>query len=62
MKTLVIGNEAQAIAAIEKALSEEGFSNDIVELKFDNWPILEIVLEGPGYKSTITPEIGRAHV
>ena len=62
MKTLVIGNEAQAIAAIEKALSEEGFSNDIVELKFDNWPILEIVLEGPGYKSTITPDMAKALV
>ncbi|MGE6916737.1 hypothetical protein [Achromobacter kerstersii] len=62
MKTLVIGNETQAIAAIEKALSEEGFSNDIVELKFDNWPILEIVLEGPGYKSTITPDMAKALV
>lgn len=59
--TLIISDEASAFAAIKRAI-EDGFGNTPVNLNFKNWPHIEIELEGPGYKSTITPDMAAALV
>lgn len=58
---VIVRNEADAFKVIERALKRE-LGDRPVELKFDNWPIVEIKLEGKGYDSTITPDIAAALV
>lgn len=61
LKKIEINSEASAFAAIKQAM-EEGFGGKDVRLDFKNWPHLEIELEGPGYKSTITSPLASAIV
>jgi hypothetical protein len=60
-REILISNEAQAFSVLKEAL-DENFDNQDIRLKFDNWPLLEIELEGPGYKSTITSDMANALV
>jgi hypothetical protein len=60
-KYIKITSEEAAFEAIKEAL-EVGFGNKSVNLSFENWPNLEIELEGPGYKSAITSPIASAIV
>jgi len=58
---LVIRSEEQAFDILKQALESElegGFGS----ITFSGWPILEIELDGPGYKSTITPDMAQALV
>lgn len=61
IQKIIIHNEVEAFAFIEKALRHE-ISDTPLELVFDNWPVLEIRLQGDGYKSTITAEMAQALV
>ncbi len=61
MDEIVLRNEKDAFALLEKALNQE-LSDKPFVLKFDNWPVLEIKLEGEGYDSTITPDMAGALV
>lgn len=56
---LVISNEDEAFALLERALKEE-FANQPVSLELKNWPRLELRYEGKGYDSVITPDIATA--
>jgi hypothetical protein len=60
-RNINVTSEAAAFAAIKEAL-EKGFANKPVSLTFENWPHLEIELEGPGYKSAITSPVAAAIV
>lgn len=60
-RVIKITSEKIAFEAIEEAM-KTGFGGDNVKLDFVNWPMLEIKLEGPGYKSTITPDMAFALV
>jgi len=60
-KEIVISSEEQAFSVLKDALNDN-FNDEHFTLKFDNWPLLEIELEGPGYKSTITPDMASALV
>lgn len=53
---LIIKSEQDAFAALERALKHE-LGDQQLMIKFDNWPVMEIRLEGPGYDSTITPDM-----
>lgn len=55
-KKLIIGNEQEAFAALEQALKNE-LGDQPLLIEFKNWPLIEICLEGPGYESTITPDM-----
>lgn len=59
--TLTLTDERQAFELLKKALRDE-LKDDNIVLKFEGWPVLEIELEGPGYKSTITAEMAEALV
>lgn len=61
IQKITIRNEVEAFSFIEKALNHE-ISDTPLELVFDNWPVLEIKLQGEGYKSTITAEMAQALV
>lgn len=61
MEQLTISSEDDAFSFIEKALKHE-ISDTPLELKFNNWPVLEIKLQGVGYQSTITAEMAQALV
>jgi hypothetical protein len=60
-KQIKITSEEAAFDAIKEAI-ETGFGNQSVQLSFENWPHLEIELDGDGYKSTITSPIATAIV
>ncbi|MFC0168406.1 hypothetical protein ACFFKC_09960 [Pseudoduganella danionis] len=61
MTQLVITNETQAFDALQLAI-EKQFDGQVIDLKFDGWPVLEIKLEGEGYDSTITSDMANAIV
>lgn len=61
MKQITIRNEKQAFDLLEKALNKE-LGDQPYELKFDNWPVLQIRLTGKGYDSTIDSDIAEAVV
>jgi hypothetical protein len=61
LRSINIASEEAAFSAIKEAL-EQGFANQAVSLTFENWPHLEIELEGVGYKSEITSPIASAIV
>lgn len=60
-KEIIITDEATAFNAIQTAL-QDGFAGQSVNLKFKNWPILEIVLKGEEYNSNITSDMASALV
>lgn len=53
---IVISNEQDAFETLRRAL-ENTIGAEHQFVKFDNWPVVEIRLEGPGYDSTITPDM-----
>lgn len=55
MAELVIRSEKDAFDLIKKALGKE--LGDDFELRFDNWPHVNVVLKGEEYQSTITPSL-----
>jgi len=61
LKELIITDEASAFKAIQTAL-HDGFAGVAVNLKFKNWPILEITLKGEDYNSNITSDMANALV
>lgn len=61
MEKVTISSEEDAFSLIEKALKNE-LADTPIELKFDNWPMLEIRLQGAGYQSTITAEMAQSLV
>lgn len=58
---ITIRSEADAFNYLQRALQDE-FQDRPVLIKFQNWPILTIKLEGRGYNSTITPDMANALV
>ena len=60
-KKLVVRDEATAFKYLEQALNDE-LGDEQVVLNFEHWPVLTIKLEGPGYDSTITPDIAESLV
>lgn len=56
-----IKSEAQAEEALRQAIRDALDGQD-VDLKFDGWPTLKVVLKGPGYSGTITAEAAQAIV
>jgi hypothetical protein len=60
-REIVISSEEKAFEVLKQAL-DENFHDENFILKFENWPVLEIELEGPGYKSTITSDMAGALV
>ena len=56
-----VGNEEAAFKQIGKALADE-FGDTGVSFVFDNWPRLELRLQGEGYNSTITPDMAEVLV
>jgi len=61
LREIVIRNEKDAFDILRKALDQE-LGDKAFTLKFDNWPRIEIKLEGEGYDSTITPDMAGALV
>ncbi len=61
LKQIVIKNEKQAFEVLEKALAKQ-LGDRPYELKFENWPVIQIRLTGPGYESAITSDIAEAIV
>jgi hypothetical protein len=61
LKEYEIGSEEQAFALLQKALRNE-LGDKPFTLKFDNWPVLSISLDGEGYDSTITSAMAEAVV
>lgn len=60
-KVLNVNNEAEAFELIKAALNNQ-FANQNISLVFQNWPKIEIKLDGEGYDSTITPDLALALV
>jgi hypothetical protein len=58
---IVIHNEEEAFAAIERAIKHE-FGVEPIQIKFESWPQIEIRLEGKGYEGTITADMAGALV
>lgn len=58
---LIIRSEQDAFAALERALKHELGEQQLM-IKFESWPVMEIRLDGPGYESTITPDMAAALV
>lgn len=58
---IIINSESDAFAALKRALDKE-FEGQPVAISFKGWPVLQIKLEGEGYKSTITPDMAEAIV
>ncbi|MDP3438123.1 MAG: hypothetical protein Q8R95_00825, partial [Azonexus sp.] len=53
---LLVSNDEQAFALLEKAFNNElGYKP--YKVKFNNWPVLKIKLEGDGYDGTITADM-----
>lgn len=58
---LIVRSEQDAFALLERAVKNE-IGDHPIRLKFDKWPLVEIRLDGPGYESTITPDMASALV
>ena len=58
-RQLVITSEQEAFDALSAAL-DNTIGDEPLQIKFDRWPLVEIRLEGPGYESTITPDMAAA--
>lgn len=58
---IVISNEDDAFLFLQQAL-EKGFNDTPLKIAFDNWPVVNIKLEGVGYESTITSRLAEALV
>ena len=52
-----ISNENDAFTFLETLKSLDAEAINDVEVSFDGWPVLDIVLKGKDYNSTITPPI-----
>lgn len=58
---VAVNGEQAAFQQISKALADQ-FDGAAVSFVFDNWPKLELKLEGKGYNSTITPDVAEVLV
>lgn len=56
MKEIIVKNENDAWTLLEKILKEKQ-SNEFIQLKFDNWPKLEITLKGNKFNSTLNTKL-----
>lgn len=61
MRKIVIRNERDAVNFLQKAINQE-IGDQKVSLEFEQWPVIQIKLEGEGYDSTITPDMAAALV
>lgn len=53
---LLVSNDKQAFDLLEKAFNSE-LGHKPYKVKFDNWPVLKIKLQGDGYDGTITADM-----
>lgn len=60
-QVVAVGSEATAFEYLRAALSEQSADGEVTFM-FDNWPTLEVKLEGQGYNSTITPDVAEVLV
>lgn len=57
MYSIIVGNDNDALTLLERIIAGEPIA--FGDVKFDNWPRLEINIKGERYNSTITPELMR---
>lgn len=53
MTEILIHNEPEALAILQRALNGE-FDNDVINIDFDNWPAISFKITGDRYNSSIT--------
>lgn len=56
MNTIVISNEDDLLDLLSNIQNDQ-LSTEELDVKFENWPVFTMRLEGEGYHSTITPSL-----
>lgn len=60
-EAVTVESEDHAIYLLQKALYRE-FENTLIDLNFEDWPILRLEYKGEKFQGTITPDIAKALV